>query len=161
MGINNKSLPNQKEYRAPSEKIDIMRRFLNLTPVKRDDCVELDKRLNALFKTCAEYQMIPSVELMSCALSVTRQCIWQWEQEDTPFGNQVRQAKALINTLLTDGALGGDTNFAYVIWLQKNNYGYKENELPTIANDENKITLSIANLPKIPLCTEYDATSKR
>lgn len=118
-----------------------MQQFLNLPPVEKGDCEELEKRIDIFYKTCTEENIFPTVELLSCALCVSRQTVWHWSNENTKFGRMVLQAKNLVNAAMTQSALNGKTAFPFVIWLQKNGFGYKESTELEIKNTEDEKNL--------------------
>lgn len=64
---------------------------------------------------------------MSLCLGVSRQSLWEWENDTgSKSGQLVARAKELINSLLTTWTMNGKINAVYTIWLQKNNSGYSD-----------------------------------
>lgn len=91
-----------------------------------NDPVKVEERVSWFFKFCAERDQRPTVELLATALNTSRQTLWGWEQRGGRLGNTIAQAKRIINALLTEWGSSGKMNPIYVIWSQKNNFGYKE-----------------------------------
>lgn len=152
--VNNFPTSVVKNNKMPPEMIEnsleTMQSFFDLPPIKKGDCEGLQERLDNFFSECSTKQMIPSVELLSCALGVSRQTIWQWENSnDKEFARLIIQAKNIINALMVQGALTGNQNFAYTIWLQKNNYGYKENMEIDVKKDDDLASALLTELPKL------------
>ena len=85
------------------------------------------ERIDYYFEFCANRQKKPTVEGLSLALGVTRQALFVWENKDDERGAIVRQAKALLNALLIDWGIEGRVNPVTMIFLSKNNHGYKDN----------------------------------
>lgn len=85
------------------------------------------QRINDYFTFCAEHERKPTVEAMALSLGITRQALFVWENKDDERGAIVRQAKALLNALLIDWGLSGQINPVSMIFLSKNNHGYKDN----------------------------------
>lgn len=107
--------------------IEIFDQMRKLEPCRKNDPAAIRKRLDDYFCTCSECGMPPAVESMALALGVTRKTLWAWEQEGGEAGELISRAKALINGYLTTAALSGKANPVYIIWMQKNNYGYCDN----------------------------------
>ena len=84
------------------------------------------QRINDYFTFCAEHERKPTVEAMALSLGITRQALFVWENKDDARGAIVRQAKALLNALLIDWGLSGQINPVSMIFLSKNNHGYKD-----------------------------------
>lgn len=107
--------------------VGIMDDLRKLPPVKKREPEGVEERLNFYFQYCTENGIKPSVEAMALALGVSRQCIWEWEQDTgSKSGQLVARAKELINSLLTTWTMNGKINAVYTIWLQKNNSGYSD-----------------------------------
>ena len=91
-----------------------------------NDPEKVEQRIKWFFKFCADRDQRPTVELLATALNTSRQTIWGWEQRGGRLGNAVSQAKRIINALLTEWGAEGKMNPIYVIWSQKNNFGYRD-----------------------------------
>lgn len=85
------------------------------------------ERIDYYFEFCAVREKKPTVEGLSLALGVTRQALFVWENKDDERGAIVRQAKALLNALLIDWGIEGRVNPVTMIFLSKNNHGYRDN----------------------------------
>lgn len=85
------------------------------------------QRINDYFTFCAEHERKPTVEAMALSLGITRQALFVWENKDDERGAIVRQAKALLNALLIDWGIEGRVNPVTMIFLSKNNHGYRDN----------------------------------
>lgn len=108
------------------------------------DPVKVEKRVKWFFQKCADYDQRPSVELLATALNTSRQTLWNWEQKGGRLGNAISQAKRMINALLTEWGSTGKMNAIYVIWLQKNNYGYQDNISIQVADRPGMLTANMS-----------------
>jgi len=98
-----------------------------LPPVSKREPEKVEERLNYYFQYCTDNGVKPSVEGMSLCLGVSRQSLWEWENDTgSKSGQLVARAKELINSLLTTWTMNGKINAVYTIWLQKNNAGYSD-----------------------------------
>lgn len=109
------------------ELVGIMDGLRKLPPVKKREPEGVEARLNFYFRHCTDNGVKPSVEGMSLCLGVSRQSLWEWENDTgSKSGQLVARAKELINSLLTTWTMNGKINAVYTIWLQKNNSGYSD-----------------------------------
>jgi hypothetical protein len=129
------------------ELIEIFDKFRRLEPVRKCEPDKVAQRLNEFFKVCSEYDIKPTVELMSLALGVSRKTLWQWQNDEfSESGQLISGAKELINALLTQLTMQGKCNPVYSIWLQKNNFHYADTqqvEVKAITSEEQANKLSI------------------
>lgn len=132
-----------------SDMLSVFDGFRRLPPVRKDDVVEIDKRLDDYFKICANAGIIPTVEAMELVLGVSRQAMWKWQQQECEAGEIVGRAKAIINTMIATATMAGKCNPVYSIWLQKNHYGYSDSQLLQVENVTDKKPLTAAELPKL------------
>lgn len=91
-----------------------------------NDPEKVEQRIKWFFRFCAERDQRPSVELLATCLNTSRQTMWGWEQRGGRLGNAIAQAKRIINALITEWGASGKMNAIYVIWNQKNNFGYRD-----------------------------------
>lgn len=107
--------------------VGIMDNMRKLPPVSKREPEKVEERLNYYFQYCTDNGVKPSVEGMSLCLGVSRQSLWEWENDTgSKSGQLVARAKELINSLLTTWTMNGKINAVYTIWLQKNNSGYSD-----------------------------------
>ncbi len=107
--------------------VGIMDNMRKLPPVSKREPEKVEERLNYYFQYCTDNGVKPSVEGMSLCLGVSRQSLWEWENDTgSKSGQLVARAKELINSLLTTWTMNGKINAVYTIWLQKNNAGYSD-----------------------------------
>lgn len=131
MSNKNSNYPTTAQPNATSaeigELVGMMDGLRKLPPVKKREPEGVEERLSYYFKYCADNGIKPSVESMSLSLGISRQSIWEWEQDTgSKAGQLVARAKELINSLLTTWTINGKINAVYTIWLQKNNSGYSD-----------------------------------
>lgn len=132
-----------------SDMLSVFDGFRRLPPVRKDDVVEIDKRLDDYFKVCSDNAIIPTVEAMELVLGVSRQSMWKWQQQDCEAGQIVGRAKAVINTLIATATIQGKCNPVYSIWLQKNHYGYSDVQTLQLENITDRKPLPASELPKL------------
>ncbi|MCX4361424.1 MAG: terminase small subunit [Mucispirillum schaedleri] len=109
------------------ELVGVMDGLRKLPPVPKREPEKVEERLNYYFQYCTDKGIKPSVEGMSLCLGVSRQSLWEWENDTgSKSGQLVARAKELINSLLTTWTMNGKINAVYTIWLQKNNSGYSD-----------------------------------
>lgn len=84
------------------------------------------ERIDFYFEFCATHGKRPTVEGLSLALGVTRQALFVWESKQDERAEIVKQAKALLNALIVDWGVEGRINPVTMIFLSKNNFGYRD-----------------------------------
>lgn len=131
MSNKNSNYPTTAQPKATPEEIGelvgVMDDLRRLPAVSKREPDGVEERLNYYFQYCTENGIKPSVEAMALALGVSRQSLWEWEQDtQSKAGQLVARAKELINSLLTTWTMNGKINAVYTIWLQKNNSGYSD-----------------------------------
>lgn len=131
MSNKNSNYPtNAKPNATPAEigeAVGIMDAMRKLPAVSKREPEKVEERLNYYFQYCTDKGIKPSVEGMSLCLGVSRQSLWEWENDtNSKAGQLVARAKELINALLTTWTMNGKINAVYSIWLQKNNAGYSD-----------------------------------
>lgn len=128
-GNPNSNYPTAKLSQVPGVG-EYSKRFseiMKLPPCRKCDPTEIKQRIEMMFKYCEENDRRPTVELLSVFVGVSRTTLWQWEQdEDSEAGRIVERAKAAINAIITEIGFSGAAPYQFVIWNQKNNYGYKD-----------------------------------
>lgn len=132
MSNKNSNYPTTAQPKAtPAEigqMVGIMDNMRKLSAVSKREPEKVQERLDYYFQYCTDNGVKPSVEGMCLCLGVSRQSVWEWEQDaQSRSGQLVARAKELINSLLTSWTMDGKVNPVYSIWLQKNNYGYTDN----------------------------------
>lgn len=112
------------------ELVGVMDGLRKLPPVSKREPDQVEERLNYYFKYCTDNGIKCSVEGMTLALGISRQSIWDWENDtESRSGQLVRRAKELINSLLTQWTMDGKMNCVYSIWLQKNHFQYSDTKV--------------------------------
>lgn len=102
-------------------------KLMELPPCRKCDPEGIKERVAMMFKYCEENDRRPTVELLSVFVGVSRVTLWQWEQDEhSEAGRAVERAKAAINAIITEIGFSGTAPYQYVIWNQKNNYGYRD-----------------------------------
>ncbi len=128
------NFPNAAKPQATPEEIGqlvgIMDELRKLPPVSKREPDKVKERLDYYFQYCTNNGVKCSVEGMTLALGVSRQTLWEWENDiGSKSGELVRRAKELINTLLTQWSMDGKMPFPFTIWLQKQHYGYSDTKV--------------------------------
>jgi hypothetical protein len=113
-----------QDLRLQIEELNALRQ---LPSYDHKDPDAVAQRINDYFTFCAEHERKPTVEAMALSLGITRQALFVWENKDDERGAIVRQAKALLNALLIEWGIEGRVNPVTMIFLSKNNHGYKDN----------------------------------
>lgn len=134
MSNKNSNYPTNAKPNATPEEIGqlvgIMDRMRKLPAVSKREPEKVKERLDYYFQYCSDNGIKPSVESMSLCLGVSRQSLWEWENDTgSKSGQLVARAKELINGLLTTWTMNGKINAVYTIWLQKNNSGYSDSKV--------------------------------
>lgn len=128
-GNPNSNYPAAKLSQVPKigEYIKRFDELMEMPPCKKCDPEEIKERIRLMFKYCEENDRRPTVELLSVFVGVSRTTLWQWEQDEhSEAGRIVARAKAAINAIITEIGFAGAAPYPYIIWNQKNNYGYRE-----------------------------------
>lgn len=131
MSNKNSNYPTTAQPKATPEEIGelvgIMDGLRKLPPVSKREPEKVEERLNYYFRYCTDKGIKPTVEAMALTLGISRQSLWEWENDtQSKAGQLVARAKELINSLLTTWTMNGKINAVYTIWLQKNNSGYSD-----------------------------------
>lgn len=154
-GNPNSNYPTAKLSQVPGVG-EYSKRFgeiMDLPPCRKCDPEGIKERIGMMFKYCEENDRRPTVELLSVFVGVSRTTLWQWGQdENSEAGRIIERAKAAINAIITEIGFSGAAPYQYVIWNQKNNYGYRDvvELLPGTTNtvdlpDKEKIIKSLPN----------------
>lgn len=101
-----------------------MNELRNLKRPQSDD--ELEDRIQWFFEWCIEHDQRPGVELMALSCGVTRQTLWQWQQQGGRRGELIDRAKQVIAALLESWGQTGKINPATLIFLLKNHFNYHD-----------------------------------
>lgn len=135
------------------EKRQIVSRLLyetlatyNLPKVKSDD--ELEERLAAYFKKCAETGEKPTVEQMAQCTGYSIQTVWDWEhgvnKGFSPRTSEIiKKAKSFLRVFDAKLLLEGAVNPVAYIFRAKNYYGMKDQQ-------------ELIHTPNTPLGSEAD-----
>lgn len=90
-------------------------------------------------KACADTATLPSVAGLARALGVTRSTLYFWmKRRDTETGQWLLMCQDLFSDLLSDGALKNNVNPIVSIFLQKAQFGLRDNaiDIPQSQDDE-------------------------
>jgi len=113
----------------PNEVADALGGYsaiLSLPPCRKSDPVGVQERLLKFWEFCEKGHR-PTVEMACLFLGVSRMTLLEWTRDPySEAGELVSRTKAAINAFLTDATFNGSVPFAYTIWSQKNNFGYKD-----------------------------------
>jgi hypothetical protein len=107
-------------------RLQALNELRRLPPVHKCDVAEVEKRIDTYFRICAENELTPTCEGLTLSLGITRQAVHKWGNDGSESGKLVSRAKSLINTLLSQSAVDGKLSPVYLIWAQKNWYGYSD-----------------------------------
>jgi hypothetical protein len=128
-------------------RLQALNELRRLPPVHKGDLKEIESRIDYYFQTCAENQFTPTCEGLTLTLGITRQAVNKWENDGSESGKLVLRAKSLINTLLSQSAVDGKLSPVYLIWAQKNWYGYSDSpqvvEVKHTSAEEEKLELDL------------------
>lgn len=117
-----------------AEDVGKFKNIMNLPPCKKSNPEGIRQRLNEMMEFCSTEGVKPTVELMTAYLGVSRVTLLKWQHEECEAGQIVETAKGIINAMMTEWAMRGEVAFPFIIWNQKNNYGYSENVNITAIN---------------------------
>ena len=73
------------------ELVGIMDGLRKLPPVKKREPEGVGERLNFYFQYCTDNGVKPSVEGMSLCLGVSRQSLWEWENDTGSKSGQLEE----------------------------------------------------------------------
>lgn len=104
--------------------------IFNLPKIDTNDVVQVNQRINDYFTICARNDMKPNVPGLALSLGVDRKTLWTWktDQVNKPqeVRNSVKNAYAIINSMLEDWMQNGKINPVSAIFIAKNNYEYQD-----------------------------------
>ena len=107
----------------PSELADMLefhRKIMEMPSVDLKDPDAIRERIDRYLGLCQDYSRRPFVEGLASALKTNRMTLWKMAQEQTARGQVVRDAKALILSLLETWTIEGRLNPASSCFLYKN-----------------------------------------
>ena len=113
-----------QDLRLQIEELNALRR---LPKVDTKNPREVEQRINDYFQFCADHEKRPTVEGLALALHTTRQTLFNWESKQDERGEIIRMAKSMLNALIVDWGVEGRINPVTMIFLSKNNFGYRDN----------------------------------
>lgn len=126
-----------------AQQIQAMETLRELPQINYADCQEVEERIKYFFNFCVENELRPTVELMALSVGVSRQALWQWEQEGSARGKVISSAKQTLGALMEQWGVCGKINPTTMIFLLKNHHGYKDE----ISIEPVQHTNSLAALP--------------
>ena len=90
---------------------------------------EMVKETSKLYiQACADTATLPSMAGLARAMGVTRSALYLWmRRKDTDTGKWLTMCQDLFSDLLSDGALKNSVNPIVSIFLQKAQYGLRDN----------------------------------
>ena len=115
---------------APGEMASAISEQLELTKWESIDIMQPEQirdRIETYFRWCITKDHKPHVEEMALALGVTRQTLWNWQQQGGERGEIISLAKQLLASLHESWGLNGKLNPATFCFIAKNHYGYSDN----------------------------------
>lgn len=124
----NKFIPQERKTKA----LEVSAKALNLEPVRYDDPVELENRINLYFSQCAENGLFPSVTGLSLFLGIDRVTLWTWKTanrrgSDHRYTEIIQRAYAVIEESMIQEMLHGNVkNPISAIFYLKNLHGYRD-----------------------------------
>ena len=90
---------------------------------------ELEMRIDAYFKFCEEFSMLPDIEGLALAVGVHRTTVFRWKNGQgcsQLWQNQVVMAYQLIDAAIAEAGNSGTISPVWAIWKQKNISGYRD-----------------------------------
>jgi hypothetical protein len=127
MGKRPNNAPTNIKYDVVPTTLQMFDRLRKMPPCRKSDPDMITQRIDEYFRLCTEYAVQPSVEGLTVAVGVSRETLWNWQQDKTSeAGRLVDSAKNLINAMLTDATMNGKVNCVFTIWMQKNNFKYAD-----------------------------------
>ena len=103
-----------------SEMLEFHRKIMEMPSVDLKDPDAIRERIDRYLGLCQDYSRRPFVEGLASALKTNRMTLWKMAQEQTARGQVVRDAKALILSLLETWTIEGRLNPASSCFLYKN-----------------------------------------
>ena len=95
---------------------------------------QIQERLMEYFQWCIEKDHKPHVEEMALSLRVSRQALWNWQQQGGERGEVITLAKQILASMHESWGLNGKINPAAFCFLMKNHFGYADsvdvNQIP-------------------------------
>ena len=90
---------------------------------------DLVKETSKLYiQACADTATLPSMAELARAMGVTRNALYYWiRRKDTDTGKWLTMCQDLFSDLLSDGALKNNVNPIVSIFLQKAQFGLRDN----------------------------------
>lgn len=104
----------------------------NLPEIDLDDCTAIKQRIQEYFEWIIKEEIKPSFSTLALALGVDRVTLLSWENEQTRKGSEhssiVKNAKALITSIVEDNGTEGRVNPVYTMFLLNSSaQGYSNN----------------------------------
>ena len=109
-----------------AQQIQAIEKLRELPQINHADSQEVERRIKYFFNFCVENELRPTVELMALSVGVSRQSLWQWEQEGSARGKVISSAKQTLGALMEQWGVCGKINPTTMIFLLKNHHGYKD-----------------------------------
>lgn len=81
-----------------ARQIQAMETLRELPQINYADYQEVEERIKYFFNFCVENELRPTVELMALSVGVSRQALWQWEQEGSARGKVISSAKQTLHS---------------------------------------------------------------
>ena len=99
----------------------------------------LERRLDAFFEFCEQYDVLPDIEKLSLNVGVSRVTIFRWRRGEgcsLEWQNIIERAMQQINALTSDAGDTGRLTPVMAIWKQKNQMGYSDTRSLEDADNE-------------------------
>lgn len=129
MGNDKRGLIPQK---TESKALKISVKAMSLDPVRYDDPVELENRIQLYFSQCDENKLFPSVTGLSLFLGIDRSTLWKWKtakrrENDQRYIEIIQRAYDVIEeSMIQEMLSGGVKNPISAIFYLKNLHGYTD-----------------------------------
>lgn len=98
--------------------------------IEREEIVET--RCYDYFEQCMKNEMKPTLAGLALAIGVSRQCLLDYINGNTPIPKENREVlqrfNTLLNSLMEDYMMNGKVNPVTGLFLSKNNFGYKDTQ---------------------------------
>ena len=94
-------------------------------PRKFESPEQMQDLIDLYFRECSEHDRPITITGMAVALGTTRKTLLDYER-DPEFSYTVKQAKAVCERFVEEGALTGKLHATFCIFNLKNNYGWKD-----------------------------------